>query len=264
MNRDQPAPWPANELETALDKARIHDDRAYALRAFSRNVICMAANLPGPPPGRVWFKKLSSEERPLPVAEGRDGRPYVLVFTSSFTLFRHYQSAEQVWTQSPAGQLAEQLAGQDAPWMVNVAGPYPLVLEPADVAVIASIYRGRPVMESFGGGGAATEILLARPGPEAAGLAAVIDPVLRATAAERVVAAVAHYDEPRSPQWLRLGVEWPDGSQEATIPVMRDLVSALERASSQPVEVVRLTSRAGDRRFAEHGLEIWSRPPAGG
>lgn len=264
MKDRRPAPWPANELETALEKARLADDRPYALRAFARNVICMATDLPGPPPGRVWFKKLPADERPLPIAQGRDGRPYLLVFTSSYTLFRHYTSPQQVWTQSPAGQLAEQLAGEDAPWMVNVAGPYPLVLEPVDVAVIASLYRGRPVMESFGGGGAATRILLADPGPEAADFAAVVDPVLRGTAATRVVATVARYDEPRSPQWLRLSVEWPDAGPDEAGPRLADLASALERASSQPVEIVRVTPRAGGGRAEGIGDVIWYRDPPGG
>lgn len=267
-------PFPANQLEADLQRAQRFDDRAYALRALSRSVVCLAQ--PDPPdgvkpsPGRPLFRRLNARERPLPVAQGRDGRPYLLVFTSSFTLFRYYHAPDQVWLQTPAGELAESVRSAEIRWMINANGPLGTVLEASDVATVADISQGRPVPEAILAG-PASSVLLSRPGPAVAGLTAVLDPVVNGGFVSRVVAAVVTFDEERSRSWLRFGVELnaPAGcpeAKEATRALMGRLVAALEAATAEPVELRLLTADEtpcpkDDRWLQAHGTVIWPQAP---
>lgn len=253
------APFPGNELEQALVRASQYDDRSYALRALARNVVCLAANQPGPPPGRPFFRRLEASERPLPVAEGRDGRPHLLVFTSSSTLFRHYGDPGQVWSQTPAGQLAALIAGDNMPWLLNVAGPLSLLLEPSDIDTVSAIYQGRAVPESTGRGGAASSVRLGRPDDSVDELGPIVAAVLDGTPARRVLAAAARFDEPRSPTWLRIVLDAGGAGRDSVTASMAAMVEALERATPRPFEVSLLASDPAARWLSEHGRVIWSR-----
>ncbi len=254
-----PTPFPANELEADLIKGRDADDTAYVLRAFAHNVVCHATNVPGPPRGRPAFRTTGNDEIPLPIAEGRDGRTYLLVFTSSWTLFHYYSDPEQVWLQTPAGQLTTRTAGSGWPWLVNAGGPVSLVLEPGDVAKIEAIFAGRSVPEAVGAGGAATRVTLSAPRPEVMELGPVVAPLLAGSGAHRVIAAIGRFAEPRSPSWLRLAVDWPGSDASQVRSVMPRLVETIERATSSPLQLTLLTADEIGQWMAAHGTVIWQR-----
>jgi hypothetical protein len=211
----------------------------------------------GPPKGRPVFRTTRNDEVPLPIAEGRDGRSYLLVFTSSSTLFGYYSDPDQVWLQTPAGQLAARTAGSGWPWLINAGGPVSLVLEPGDVAKIEAIFAGRPVPEAVGVGGAATRVSLSVPRPEVTELGPVVGPVLSGTGARRVIAAIGAFAEPRSPSWLRLAVEWPGEDPSRVRSVMPRLIEVIERATSSPLQLTLLGPDEMGQWMAAHGTVVW-------
>jgi hypothetical protein len=257
------APWPANELEAAMVRAEEHRDRSYLLRALARSVLCVAApaDLGGEQlPGRPLFRRLDPATQPLPLADGRDGRRYLLAYSSSHRLFRTYRDAAQRWLQTPAGELALR-TGPGVPWMLNADGPGPvIVLEAADVAAVGLLAQGRPVREAYSGGGASTLVLEAI-GPRGAELGPVVAAALGGSPVRRVVGARARWDEPGARPWLRLGLDAEDTPVEEMEPVARRLVAALEAATPETVEV-RLMRPSAERRadtwLGEHGVTVWA------
>jgi hypothetical protein len=245
------------ELERALIRARDLDDRAYALRALSRNVVCLVLDLPGPTCGTPWFGRLPDDQTPLPVVDGRDGNPHVLVFTSWEALSRHYRDPAQVWVQTPAGQLAARTAPAGWPWMVNVAGPFSLVVYPRDQAAIAALYRGEAVSEAFTVGPAA-ELVFAPPGGALTAVAAAVAGVAGRFGVERVVAVSASLAEPRSATWLLLAVE---AQPPVGRPAMESLQQAVAAASPQVVDLRSVASGSGlAERIGRVGHTLWERP----
>ncbi len=268
MRRETSAPFPANDLEVALQRAHETDDRAYLLRALARSTLCLARPAEpaaDPHPGRPRLTELDLTRRPLPLADGKDGRAYLLVFTSSFRLFDHYRDEQTTWMQTAAGYLAG--VATEVAWIVNLGHPVSVVLQPVDVVVIADLAAGRPVIEALTGG-AASRLTLSTPDWDVHGLRPVLAPVLGGdigrSRVERVVGALVRWDEPGSGSWLRVGLVCDEPDAAGAVDAKRQVIAAMEAATPAPVEVRLVSPRpalAVDRWLLEHGAVVWVSSP---
>jgi hypothetical protein len=219
---------------------------------LARTVVCLAQpdDTPGAKPQGEGpsFRSIPAHERPLPVAEGKDGRAVLLAFTSSRTLFRWYTDnpETQVWAQTPAGQLFGMLP-EDMRVFLNPGGPINVLLEPQDVRTVADLYLGRNVYAAYQSG-PATDLLLGAPKNEPVDLLAAVS---RAAARHAVIRSatrgLATLDEPAARQWFMIGVSFDDGTPDAAVDAaMRELQATAETVTEDFFMLLRLRPNAED------------------
>lgn len=105
----------------------------------------------------------------------------------------------------------------------------------------------------------ASKVQLAAPDSDVAYLAEVLDPVLATSGASRVMAAEARFDEPRSPRWLRLTVDWPAATREEIDTLMPRIVTAIEMATPRPIQATLMSSDPCREWLALNGMVVWQR-----
>ncbi len=224
------------ELETALAEAAAAADEPKLTRALARSEL-VVAQLP---------------ERPLPIAEGRDGNPILLAFTSLPALLRwHSDDPEnQPWSQLMAGELFAALPPTMSVF-INPADDVNVVLSPAVVHDVAELYAGRDVPAAFLAG-PATAQQIGAPADEpvellaAAERAAVRQPQLLA-----VHRGLTTLEEPDARIWSVLGLLVPDDLDEAAYEViLADVRQEVATATTDHVEIRRLGSKAT-------GVDAW-------
>jgi hypothetical protein len=247
--------FPGNELEQVLVLAAETGDDAKFLRALARSVVCLGqpADTPGakPPGAGPAFLTVDVSQQPLPVAEGKDGKPVLLAFSSGQMLFRWYtEDPNQVWVQTPAGPLFDSLP-EDMSVYLNPNGPLPVLIPPVDVRRVVDIFLGRNVVEAYRPG-PATELRIGTPAHEPVDLLAAVS---RAAARHPGVMSahrgLAMLDEPDSRLWPIIGVRFADGCDDATVhSAMADLRDETEAVTEEFVELLRIPpSPSGVQRW---------------
>lgn len=220
--KTQPPPFPSNDLERVYLLARSSGDDAKFLRALARDAVVITQPGPGPEPGQPEFRSIPVNERPLPVAEGKDGRPVLLAWTSGATLFRSGADESTVWAQTPAGQLFDTLP-PDMSVFLNPGVAESVLLGPEDVRTVADIYLGRNVQAAYAAG-PATEVIIGTPAHEPVDILAA---AARACARHREVMsahrALATLDEPEAPLWTLVAIRLEDAAERD--PTLRDRIA---------------------------------------
>jgi hypothetical protein len=229
-------PESLTELERTLAESAAAADEPKLTRALARSEL-VVAQLP---------------ERPLPIAEGRDGNPILLAFTSLPALLRwHPDDPEnQPWSQLSAGELFAALPPTMSVF-INPADDANVVLSPEVVHDVAELYAGRDVPAAFQAG-PATAQQIGAPADEpvellaAAGRAAGRHPQLLA-----VHRGLTTLDEPDARIWPVLGLLVPDDLGEASYQaILADMRREVEATTADHVEIRRLGSGAS-------GVDAW-------
>jgi hypothetical protein len=237
--------FPSNELERIMILAAETGDDNKFLRALARTVVCIGqpADTPGakPPGAGPAFVTVDASERQLPIAEGKDGNPVLLAFSSGQMLFRWYtEDPNQVWAQTPAGQLFDTLP-EDMSVFLNPGCPLPVLMPPVDVRRVADIFLGRNVIAAYRPG-PATEMLIGSPAHEPVDLLAAVS---RAAARQPSVLSahrgLAMLDETDSRLWPIIGVRFVAGTDDATVHTARDdFRREVEATTEEFVELIQI------------------------
>jgi hypothetical protein len=237
--------FPSNELEQIMILAAETGDDDKFLRALARSVVCIGqpADTPGakPPGAGPAFVTVDASERQLPIAEGKDGNPVLLAFSSGQMLFRWYtEDPNQVWAQTPAGQLFDSLP-EDMSVFLDPGCPLPVLMPPVDVRRVADIFLGRNVIAAYRPG-PATELRIGTPAREPVDLLAAVS---RAAARQPSVLSahrgLAMLDEADSRLWPMIGVRFADDSDDATVQAASaDIGHEVEAVTEEFVELVRI------------------------
>jgi hypothetical protein len=229
-------PGPENSLEEILALAADTGDEAKLTRALARSEV-FVAQLP---------------EHPLPIAEGADGNPVLLAYTSMAALLRwHTDDPEnQVWSQIPAGELFAAL-GDTMSVFLNPADELNVVLGPELVRDVAALAAGDDVPAAYQAG-PATPQQIGAPAEEPTELLAAVS---RAAARHDDVASVhsglTTLDEPDARIWVILGIRLTDGAGAAAFDAIEaDLRAAVQSVTTEYVEIRRL-------RPGAKGVDAW-------
>jgi SseB protein N-terminal domain len=219
-----------NQLEQVLELAGDAGDDDKALRALARDVVWYLGEDPA---SRVDPSPTPESTLGLgaPVAAGRDGRAFLLAFTSRAALVAHHGAGEDAsHVQVPAGALLALLPSA-LPVLLNASGPRQLVLEPRDVRTVMDLFEGRNAPAAFLPG-PATGLLLAPLPAHAAHL-----PVrLRAAAhglpdVHQLWAGAAVLDEPGARAYQVVVAQVPGDVDAVDLgPAMQALIAAAEAA----------------------------------
>jgi hypothetical protein len=219
-------PEPLTGLEQTLAEAAEATDEPKLTRALARSDL-FVAQLP---------------ERPLPIAEGRDGTPILLAFTSLPALLRwHPDDPEnQPWSQLAAGELFAALPANMSVF-INPADDVNVVLSPAVVHDVAELYAGREVPAAFLAG-PSTAQQIGAPADEPVELLAAAE---RAAGRHPELLAVHRglttLDEPDARIWPVLGLRVPDGLDAAAYEViLADVRQEIDAVTTEHVEIRRL------------------------
>jgi hypothetical protein len=237
--------FPSNELEQIMILAAETGDDAKFLRALARTVVRIGQPSDTPrakPPGAgPAFVTVDASQRQLPVAEGKDGKPVLLAFSSGQMLFRWYtEDPSQVWAQTPAGQLFDTLP-DDMSVFLNPGCPLPVLMPPVDVRRVADIFLGRNVVAAYRPG-PATELRIGTPAREPVDLLAAVS---RAAARHPSVLSahrgLATLDEADSRLWPIIGVRLADDADDAAVQSASvDIGREVEAVTEEFVEMVRI------------------------
>lgn len=242
--RVQLPPFPANDLERVYLLARSSGDDAKFLRALARDVVVITQPGPGPAPGRPEFGSGPAGERPLPVAEGKDGRQVLLAWTSGAALFRSGADDSTVWAQIPAGQLFDTLP-PDMPVLLNPGLAESVLLEPEDVRTVADLGLGRNVLAAYTRG-PATKLIFGTPAHEPVDiLAAAARACARHPQVLSAHRALATLEEPEARLWTVLGVRLEDAArsdQQVRGRILQDVLDEVQRSTEEFVELYALPS----------------------
>jgi SseB protein N-terminal domain len=229
-------PEPENSLEEILRVAADSGDEAKLTRALARSEVYVA-QLP---------------EHPLPISEGKDGNPILLVFTSMAALLRWHTDDpdNQVWSLIPAGELFAALPATMSVFL-NPADELNAVLGPELVRDVANLAAGEPVAAAYQPG-PATAQQIGTPAEEPLELLAA---VARAAARHHEVQAVhsglTTLEEEDARIWSILGIRVADDLDDATYAAIEaDVRSEVEAVTAEYVEIHRLRSGA-------RGVDAW-------
>jgi hypothetical protein len=232
----QSPPEPLNSLEQTLATAARVGDEPMLTRALARSEL-VVAQLP---------------ERPLPLAEGRDGSQVLLAFTSLAALLRWHPDdpQNQPWSQLPAGELFVTLPATVSVFL-NPADELNVVLGPEVVHDVAELFAGRDVPAAFEAG-PATAQQIGAPAEEPTKLLAAVH---RAAARHRELLAVHRglttLDEPDARIWPVIGLRLPDQlGEHAAAAILSDVQREVEAVTDGYVEIRRLRSDAS-------GVDAW-------
>lgn len=227
---------PLTELEQTLAEAAEAADEPKLTRALARSDL-VVAQLP---------------ERPLPIAEGRDGTPILLAFTSLPALLRWHPDdpANQPWSQLAAGELFAALPPTMSVF-INPADDVNVVLSPAVVHDVAEIYAGRDVPAAFLAGPTTAQQI----GPPADEPVEVLAAAERAAGRQPQLQAVHRglttLDEPDARIWPVLGLRVSDDLDAAAYEaILIDVRREIDAATSDHVEIRRLGSEGS-------GVDAW-------
>ena len=229
-------PEPLTDLEQTLAEAAAAADEPKLTRALARSEL-VVAQLP---------------ERPLPIAEGRDGTQILLAFTSLAALLRwHPDDPEnQPWSQLAAGELFAALPPSISVF-INPADDVNVLLSPAVVHDVAELYAGRDVPAAYLAG-PATALQIGAPADEPVELLAAAE---RAAGRHPQLLAVHRglttLDEPDARIWPVLGLRVPDDLDEpAYLLIEADVRREVTAVTTDHVEIRRLGSGAS-------GVDAW-------
>jgi hypothetical protein len=235
-SRSRARPEPENALEEILAVAADSGDEAKLTRALARSEL-LVAQLP---------------EHPLPIADGRDGNPVLIAFTSMAALLRWHTDDpdNQVWSQLPTGDLFAALPDTVSVFL-NPGDELNVVLGPELVRDVSDLAAGGDVAAAYQPG-PATPQQIGTPAEQPTDLLAAV-----ARAAERhdEVQAVHHglttLDEEAARIWSILGIRVPDGLDDDSFAAIEaDVRTEVETVTAEYVEIHRLRSGA-------RGVDAW-------
>jgi hypothetical protein len=232
----QSRPEPENALEEILAQAAEKGDEAKLTRALARSEV-FVAQLP---------------EHPLPISEGRDGKPVLLAYTSMAALLRWHTDDpdNQVWSQLPTGELFAALP-ETMSVFLNPADELNAVLGPELVRDVATLAAGGMVAAAYQPG-PATPQQIGKPAEEPTELlAAVARAAGRHDEVQAVHTGLTTLDEEDARIWTILGIRVADDLDDATFEAIEaDVRSEVEPVTTEFVEIHRL-------RTGGSGVDAW-------
>jgi hypothetical protein len=234
--RSRSGPEPENALEEILAVAADSGDEAKLTRALARSEI-FVAQLPG---------------HPLPIADGRDGNPVLIAFTSMAALLRWHTDDpdNQVWSQLPTGELFATLPDTMTVFL-NPADEQNVVLGPELVREISDLAAGGEVAAAYQPGPATPQQIGTPAEPPTDLLAAVARAAARHDEVQAVHSGLTTLDEEGARIWTILGIRVPDGLTDAAFDaIVADVRAEIEAVTTSYVDIHRLRSGA-------RGVDAW-------
>jgi hypothetical protein len=234
--RSQSRPGPENALEEILAVAADSGDEAKLVRALARSEL-LVAQLP---------------EHPLPIADGRDGNPVLIAFTSMAALLRWHTDdpQNQVWSQLPTGELFGALPDTMSVFL-NPADQVNVVLGPELVRDVSELAAGGDVAAAYQPGPATPQQIGSPAEPPTELLAAVARAAARHDEVQAGYSGLTTLDEEDARIWTILGIRVPDGLADAAYEaILADIRAEIEGVTNEYVEIHRLRSGA-------KGVDAW-------
>jgi hypothetical protein len=234
--RPRSRPGPENALEEILAVAADSGDEAKLTRALARSEL-FVAQLP---------------EHPLPVADGRDGNPVLIAFTSMAALLRWHTDDpdNQVWSQLPTGELFAALPDTMSVFL-NPADELNVVLGPELVRDVSDLAAGGDVAAAYHAGPATPQQIGAPAEQPTDLLAAVARAAARHDEVQAVHSGLTTLEEEAARIWTILGIRVADGLADAAFDAIEaDVRAEIEAVTTSYVEIHRLRSGA-------RGVDAW-------